>query len=181
VIRDGIRASEVIKRIRDLLHKAPTERVPLNINETIQEVIALVSNDVLRSKVELRAELAADLPPVIGDRIQLQQVILNLILNGKEAMSGVQSHARELLVSSGKSGSDEVVVAVRDSGNGLDQKNVDRIFDPFFTTKPEGTGLGLSISRTIIEAHEGTLWAIPNENRGATMQFTLPPSNGRDS
>jgi signal transduction histidine kinase len=174
MIRDGMRASEVIKRIRDLLHKTPTESVPLNINETIQEVIALVSSDVLRSKVGLKAELGADLPPIIGDRVQLQQVVLNLILNAKEAMSGVQSHSRELLVSSGKNGSDEVVVAVRDSGNGLDPKNVDRIFDPFFTTKSEGMGLGLSISRTIIEAHGGTLWATQNEDKGATIQFTLP-------
>jgi len=180
MISDGMRASEVIKRIRDLLHKTPTERVPLNINETIQEVIALVSNEVVRSKVELKTELEADLPPVSGDRIQLQQVILNLILNGKEAMSGVQSHPRELLISSGKSGSDEVVVAVRDSGHGLEAKDVERIFDPFFTTKAGGMGLGLSISRTIIEAHGGTLWATQNEDKGATIQFTLPPSSGSE-
>jgi signal transduction histidine kinase len=178
MIKDGMRASEVIKRIRDLLHKTPAERAPLNIDETIQEVIALVSSDMLRGKVELKTELAADLPPVSGDRIQLQQVILNLILNGKEAMSGVQSYPRELLVSSGKNGSDEVVVAVRDSGNGLDSRNVDRIFDPFFTTKPGGMGLGLSISRTIIEAHGGTLWATQNEDKGATIQFTLPLGSG---
>ena len=174
MISDGMRASEVIKRIRDLLHKTPSEKAPLNINETIQEVIALVRSDVLRSEVELLAELAADLPPVAGDRVQLQQVILNLILNGKDAMSGVQTHPRELLVSSGKSKSGEVVVAVRDCGAGLETKDVERIFDPFFSTKPEGMGLGLSISRTIIEAHGGTLWATQNEHKGATIQFTLP-------
>ena len=174
MIEDGMRASEVIKRIRDLLHKTPVEKAPVNINETIQEVIALVSSDVLKSKVELSAELADDLPPVTGDRIQLQQVILNLILNGKEAMSEEHSHPRELLVSSGKNESDEVVVAVRDSGHGLGPGDVERIFDPFFTTKPEGLGLGLSISRTIIEAHGGTLWATPNVDQGATIQFTLP-------
>jgi len=174
MIEDGMRASEVIKRIRDLLHKTPVEKATVNINETIQEVIALVSSDVLRSKVELKAELADDLPPVTGDRIQLQQVILNLILNGKEAMSEEPSHPRELLVSSGKNGSDEVIVAVRDSGHGLGPGDVERIFDPFFTTKPEGLGLGLSISRTIIEAHGGTLWATPNLDQGATIQFTLP-------
>ena len=178
MIRDGMRASEVIKRIRDLLHKAPAERVPLNINETIREVIALVSSDVLRSKVELKTELAADLPPVVGDRIQLQQVILNLILNARDAMSAVKTHPRELLITSRKSKTGEVVVAVRDSGAGLNPKNVDRIFDPFFTTKPEGMGLGLSISRTIVETHGGTLWAIPNGDKGATMQFTLPPGSG---
>jgi PAS domain S-box-containing protein len=174
MIKDGMRASEVIKRIRDLLHKTPAERAPLNINETIQEVIALISSDVLRSKIELKAELAADLPPVVGDRIQLQQVILNLILNAKDAMSAVKTLPRELLITSRKSNSGEVAVAVRDSGAGLDPKNLDRIFDPFFTTKPEGMGLGLSISRTIIEVHGGTLWAIPNGDKGATIQFTLP-------
>ncbi|HZE69513.1 MAG TPA: ATP-binding protein, partial [Pyrinomonadaceae bacterium] len=181
MINDGMRASEVIKRIRDLLHKAPPEKARLNINETVQEVIELVSSDVLRSKVKLQAELGADLPPVVGDRIQLQQVILNLILNAKDAMRAVQSHPRELLITTLKSKSGEVVVAVRDSGTGLDPKDADRIFDPFFTTKAEGMGLGLSISRTIIEAHGGTLWAKPNEGKGATIQFTLPPSSGSES
>jgi signal transduction histidine kinase len=175
MIKDGMRASEVIKRIRNLLHKTPAERVPLNINETIQEVIALVSSDVLRSKVELKTELAVDLPPVVGDRIQLQQVILNLILNAKDAISAVQTAPRELLITSRKSNSGAVAVAVRDSGAGLDPKNVDRIFEPFFTTKPEGMGLGLSISRTIIEAHGGTLCATQNVDQGATIQFSLPP------
>jgi C4-dicarboxylate-specific signal transduction histidine kinase len=181
MINDGMRASEVIKRIRDLLHKAPPEKATLNINETVQEVIALVSSDVLRSKVELRAELATDLPSVVGDRIQLQQVILNLILNARDAMSEVRTHPRKLLVTTRKSKSGEVVVAVRDSGKGLDAKDAERIFDPFFTTKAEGMGLGLSISRTIVEAHGGTLWAIPNEDKGATIQFTLPPGSGSES
>src|SRR6185436_1637670 len=110
------------------------------------------------------------------DRIQLQQVILNLILNGKDAMSGVKNGPRELLITSRKSKAGELVVAVRDSGRGLDPNDAQRIFDPFFTTKPEGMGLGLSISRTIIEAHGGTLWATQNENVGATIQFTLPPA-----
>jgi len=180
MIGDGMRASQVIKRIRDLLRKTPPERAPLNINEPIQEVIALVSSDVIRSKVELKADLADDLPPIEGDRIQLQQVILNLILNAKDAMSAVQTHPRELLITSRKSKSGQVVVAVRDSGKGLDPKDTDRIFDPFFSTKPEGMGLGLSISRTIIEDHHGTLWATPNEDKGATVQFTLPAGNGRE-
>ena len=175
MISDGMRASEVIRRIRELLHKAPTEKAPLNINEAIQEVIALVSSDVLRSKVELKAELAADPPPIVGDRIQLQQVILNLILNGKDAMSSVKTRPRELLITSQESNAGELLVAVRDSGNGLDPQNVERIFDPFFTTKPEGMGLGLSISRSIIEAHGGRLWATQNEDNGATIQFTLRP------
>ena len=174
MIGDGMRASEVIKRIRDLLHKTPSVRAPLNINETIQEVIALVGSDVLRSQVKLRAELAADLPPVDGDRIQLQQVILNLILNARDAMSAIQAPPRDMLIKSRKSRAGEVVVAVRDSGAGLDPNDADRIFEPFFTTKSKGMGLGLSISRTIIEAHGGTLCAVPNEHRGATVQFTLP-------
>jgi PAS domain S-box-containing protein len=181
MISDGMRASEVIKRIRDLLHKSPPEKAPLNINETIQEVIALVSSDVLRSKVELQTELGAELPPIVGDRIQLQQVILNLILNAKEAMSATQINPRELLVTSRKGKSGEVVVAVRDSGKGLDPESLTRIFAPFFTTKPDGMGMGLAISRSIIEAHGGQLWATPNDDKGATIQFTLPPSNERDS
>jgi PAS domain S-box-containing protein len=178
MIGDGMRASEVIKRIRDLLRKAPPEKTPLNINEPIQEVIALVSSDLIRSEVELKADLAADLPPIEGDRIQLQQVILNLILNAKDAMSAVQTHPRELLITSRKSKSGQVVVAVRDSGKGLDPGDADRIFDPFFSSKPEGMGLGLSISRTIIEAHHGTLWATPNEDKGVTIQFALPQGSG---
>jgi len=174
MIGDGMRASEVIKRIRDHLHKNSPEKVPLNINETIQQVIALVGNDVLSSRIELTAELAAHLPPVIGDRVQLQQVILNLILNGRDAISATKTGRRELIITSRNSESGEVVVAVCDSGAGIDPKNVERIFEPFFTTKLEGMGLGLSIGRTIIEAHGGALWATPNEERGTTIQFTLP-------
>jgi PAS domain S-box-containing protein len=174
MISDGMRASQVIKRIRELLHKSPPEKAPLNINEIVQEVIALVSSDLIKSKVELKAELAGDLPLVEGDRIQLQQVILNLILNAKDAMSAVQTHPRKLLITSRKSTTGQIVVAVRDSGNGLDPKDADRIFDPFFSSKPEGMGLGLSISRRIIEDHGGRLFATPNEPQGAVFQFTLP-------
>jgi signal transduction histidine kinase len=177
MISDGMRASEVIKRIRDLLDKSPPERAPLSINETIQEVIALVSSDVLRSKVELQTELGADLSPIVGDRIQLQQVILNLILNAKEAMSATQTDPRELLITSRRGKSGEIVVAVRDSGKGLDPESITRIFAPFFTTKPDGMGMGLAISRSIVEAHGGQLWATPNVDKGATVQFTLPPGS----
>lgn len=157
------------------MHKTPSEKAPLDINETVQEVIALASGDVLRSEVELHLNLAPELPPVMGDRIQLQQVILNLILNARDAMNEVRNDPRELLITTLKNKTGEVVVAVRDSGKGLDPKEVQKIFDPFFTTKAEGMGLGLSISRTIIEDHHGTLWAIPNNDRGTTVQFTLPP------
>ena len=178
MIADGIRASEVIKRIRDLLHKNSPEKVPLNINDTIQQVLALVDSDVLSRRIKLKSDLAGDLPTVVGDRVQLQQVILNLILNAKDAISASKTGQRELFVTSRNSESGEVVVKVCDSGAGLDPKNVERIFDPFFTTKAEGMGLGLSIGRTIIESHGGTLWATPNEKRGTTIQFTLPPSTG---
>jgi PAS domain S-box-containing protein len=181
IIRDGMRASEVIKRIRDLLHKTPSERAPVNINETIQEVMALVSSDVLRSKIELQVKLQADLPEVLGDRIQLQQVVLNLILNARDAMNGVQNSPRELQITSGRNGAGGVVVTVRDTGHGLEATDVERIFDPFFTTKPGGMGLGLSISQTIIETHGGTLCATQNEDQGATMQFTLPAVSGGGS
>jgi PAS domain S-box-containing protein len=177
MINDGLRASEVIKRIRDLLHKAAPEKAPLNINETVQEVIELVDSDLRRSKIELLTKLGIDLPPVVGDRIQLQQVILNLILNARDAMSEVRTHPRELLISSRKNESGEVVVAVRDSGKGLDANDAERIFDPFFTTKAEGMGLGLSISRTIIEDHGGRMWATPNDPHGAVVEFTLPAEN----
>ena len=179
MIKDGMRASEVIKRIRDLLHKTPVEKAPVNINETIQEVMALVSSELLRSMVEMKAELEAELPLVLGDRIQLQQVILNLILNAKDAMSGEQT--RKLQITSRKNNSSAIVVAVRDSGHGLEQRDVERIFDPFFTTKSEGMGLGLSISQTIIDAHGGRLWATQNEDKGATIQFTLPPCSASES
>jgi C4-dicarboxylate-specific signal transduction histidine kinase len=129
--------------------------------------------------VEMKAELEAELPLVLGDRIQLQQVILNLILNAKDAMSGEQT--RKLQITSRKNNASAIVVAVRDSGHGLEQRDVERIFDPFFTTKSEGMGLGLSISRTIIDAHGGTLWATQNEDKGATIQFNLPPSSGSKS
>jgi PAS domain S-box-containing protein len=177
MISDGLRASEVIKRIRDLLHKTTSEKALLSINETIQEVIALVSSDVLNSKVELKVELGTDLPLVLGDRVQLQQVILNLILNAKDAMSGAQTNPRELQISSGKNSAGAVVVAVRDTGPGFDPQDAERIFDPFFTTKPDGMGLGLSISRRIIEDHDGALWATHNEDNGATVRFTLPSDN----
>jgi PAS domain S-box-containing protein len=178
MIRDGMRASEVIKRIRDLLHKTPSAKEPLNLNDTIQEVIALIGGDVVRSKIELQVELQDDLPAVLGERIQLQQVILNLILNAKDAMSDAQTNPRELQIRSGKDSAGAVLVAVRDTGPGLDPDYVERMFEPFFTTKPGGMGLGLSISRTIIEAHGGTLWASPNEDKGATIQFTVPAGAG---
>ena len=140
MINDGLRASEVTKRIRDLLHKAAPEKEPLDINEIVQEVVELVDSDMRRSRVELLIELAADLEPIVGDRIQLQQVILNLILNARDAMSDVQPQKRELLITSRKNEFGEVVVAVRDSGKGLDPKNLERIFDPLPCVPSVGAG-----------------------------------------
>jgi two-component system sensor kinase FixL len=178
IIRDGNRASEVIARIRALAKKSSPDKAPLNLNETIQEVLALTNNEARRNRVSLQTELAASLPSVLGDRVQLQQVILNLVINGIESMKGVANQPRELLIMSDRYESDKVFVAVQDTGVGLDQESLDRIFNAFYTTKPEGMGMGLSISRSIIEAHGGRLWARPNEGLGATFQFILPTDDG---
>ena len=174
IISDGMRASEVIARIRALAKKSSLDKTSLDINETIQDVLAVTNNEVRRSGVWLRPELAAGLPPVRGDRVQLQQVILNLVLNGIEAMRAVRDRQRLLLIRSKPHESGEVLVAVQDSGIGLDPESMERLFEPFYTTKPEGMGMGLSISRSIIEAHGGRLWARVNDGLGATFQFTLP-------
>ena len=178
MINDGIRASEVINRIRALLKKSIPEKAPLNINETLREVIALSASELAKNQVSVRTELETDLPPVLADRVQVQQVFLNLVLNANEAMAGIERGSRELFISSEKIGAEFVVVAVRDSGTGFSADFSERIFDAFFTTKTAagGLGLGLSISRTIIESHGGRLWATPNENKGATFRFTLPAS-----
>ena len=173
IIRDGNRAGEVISRMRALFKKARTATEWLDINEAIEEVVILTQSEVRRKTVALRMELAADLPPVMGDRVQLQQVVMNLILNAIEAMSTVEDRERDLLISTRPGEGDEVCVAVQDSGIGLDPKNVERIFDAFHTTKPGGLGMGLSISRSIVESHGGRLWAVSNDGPGATFQFTL--------
>jgi PAS domain S-box-containing protein len=174
IVRDGNRAIEVIGRIRALTKKAPPRRDRLNINTAILEVIALTHTELQRDRVELRTNLSIDLPLVPADRVQLQQVILNLIVNAMEAMSGVGDRPRELVVVTGAGDANDVFVEVRDSGLGLDPANLSRLFDSFYTTKPEGMGMGLSISRSIIEAHGGRLWATPNQIHGAVFRFTLP-------
>ncbi len=174
IINGGNRAGEVIDRIRALVKKAPPRKDRLDINEIILEVIALTRSEVHSNRVALQAQLLSDLAPISGDRIQLQQVILNLIINAIEAMSGVSEGPREVLVGSGNDDSDGVLVAVRDSGPGLDAERLDHLFDAFYTTKPNGLGMGLTISRSIIEAHGGRLWATPNVPRGAILQFMLP-------
>ena len=177
MISDAMRASEVIKRIRAMLKKSVPEKTLLNMNETIHDVIGLTAGQLANSQIALRTNLAPDRLMVLGDRVQLQQVMLNLILNSNEAMSRPGWQFRELVIGSQLTKPNEITVEVRDSGMGFEQGNEDRIFDAFVTTKHGGLGLGLSISRTIIEAHGGRLWCTPNESQGATFQFTLPTSS----
>jgi C4-dicarboxylate-specific signal transduction histidine kinase len=174
IIKDGYRAGEIIDRIRGIIKRAPSRNDRLDINETIVEVIALTRSEVQRNGVSLQTRLANGLPLVQGDRIRLQQVILNLIVNAVEAMSGASEGTRELLISTGKDASNAVLVVVRDSGSGLDPEGLDRLFDAFYTTKPSGMGMGLSICRSIIEAHRGRIWATENVPQGAVFKFTLP-------
>ena len=174
IIADGHRASEIIGRIRTLVKKSPPRKDWLDINQTVLEVIALARSEAQTNGVSLQTQLLSDLPLILGDRVQLQQVILNLIINAIEAMSGIGEGPRTLRVGSGKDDSQGVRVTVRDSGPGIDPDSLDHLFTAFYTTKPQGMGMGLAISRTIIEAHGGRLWAVPNDGPGATFQFTLP-------
>jgi PAS domain S-box-containing protein len=174
MISAGSRAGEVISRIRALVGKSPPLRDRLNINDAITEVIALVRGEVQRNRISLRTKLSTDVPLVLGDRIQLQQVILNLMLNAIEAMSEVSHPTRELSVLSVKDGPNGALVTVEDSGVGLDQAALDQIFGAFYSTKAHGMGIGLAVSRTIVQAHGGRLWATPNVPRGATFRFRLP-------
>ena len=176
IIQAGNRAHEVIQRIRALAKKTDPEKAWLDLNDVMHEVFALVQSEARQHRVALRRELCAALPPVLGDRVQLQQVVLNLLLNGIEAMHAITDWPRELLIRSQRHGSDAVLVVVQDSGVGFDPQSMGQLFNAFFTTKSGGTGMGLSISRTIIEAHGGRLWASPNAGPGATFQFTLPTS-----
>lgn len=174
-VKDGRRAIEIIGRIRTLIKKEPPRKAALEVNEAIVEIIALTHAEVMQSNVSVQTQLAEGLPLIQGDRVQLQQVILNLIINAVEAMSGVSEGLRRLLIATGKDASGSVLVAVQDSGPGLNpESSPERLFDSFYTTKPGGMGMGLSICRSIVEAHGGRIWATPNEGPGITMQFTLP-------
>jgi signal transduction histidine kinase len=173
MISNGRRASEIIQRLRSLSKKTETQKVVLNINDAISEVIPLVQQEVLSHRVSLRLDLAPTLPAVLGDRVQLQQVIINLIVNGMEAMAPVTDRPRQLVVRSQLDDSDQVLVAVEDSGVGIDPETANKLFNAFFTTKSGGMGMGLSICRSIIEYHGGMLWASRNAGPGATFQFTL--------
>ncbi len=181
IIRDSNRASEVVKRLRALAKKTDPLMAPLDINDVIDDVVALVQREVMSHRVRLRLDLGTDLPAAFGDRVQLQQVVINLIMNGIEAMAPVADRPRELLISSRPHANDRMLVAVRDSGMGVDAETKDRLFTAFFTTKHDGMGMGLSICRSIIETHGGELWATTNDGPGATFQFTVPIAEAASS
>jgi PAS domain S-box-containing protein len=174
IVKDGERAGEVVSRIRDQIKKAPPRKVGMEINDAIREVIELTRGEAASNGISVQTELANGLPLIQGDRVQLQQVILNLIINAVEAMRGGSDGVRELLISTGKADPEGILVAIRDSGPGLAPPSLERLFEPFYTTKPSGLGLGLSICRSIVEAHGGRLWASANLPRGTTLQFTIP-------
>jgi PAS domain S-box-containing protein len=181
IVKDGNRAGDVIGGIRDLIKKAPPRRDRLEINQAMREVIELTRGEAMKNRVSVQTELADGLPLIEGDRVQLQQLILNLIINAVEAMSRTSEGGRELLIASGQSEANGVLVTVKDSGPGLAPATLERLFEPFHTTKPSGLGLGLSICRSIVEAHGGRLWASANVPRGAIFQFTLPTHPGLTS
>jgi len=174
VMDDSNRANEVIGRVRSLAKKTDLEMVPLDINHVVREVVALVQRELTSHQASLRLELAPALPMILGDRVQLQQVMINLVMNGAEAMQSVTDRPRELMIRSSQDETQQVLVGVTDSGVGISAENADRLFNPFFTTKSGGMGMGLSICRSIMEAHGGRLWATANVPHGATFQFTLP-------
>jgi C4-dicarboxylate-specific signal transduction histidine kinase len=178
VVKGTDRAADIINRIRALVKKESPLDTRFNINDAINDLIGLTRSEVAEKGVTVRLRLAEGLSAVQGDRVQLQQVVLNLILNAVEAMSSVDYVRRELSISTDPSGADNILVAVRDSGPGIDPEHLDRVFDSFYTTKPNGMGLGLSICRSIVDAHGGRLWADANEPRGAVFQFTLPAADG---
>jgi PAS domain S-box-containing protein len=174
VARDASRASEVTRRIRTLVRKAEPSRAAVKLNELVQESVALARPQLDRQKISLRTDLAPDLPSVNADRVQLQQVILNLLMNAIDSLAEMNDGARNLAVTTRRIDGDRVQVVVEDSGAGIDPADAERLLEPFFTRKPEGLGLGLAISRSIIEAHEGELRAAANQPRGARFSFTLP-------
>ena len=174
MIDDGNRASEVIRRVRALANKTSIEKAPLDVNDVVRETIALVQRELISHQVLLRMELAPALPMILGDRVQLQQVIINLVMNGVEAMQPVTDRSRELVIRSHQDETQQVLVSVTDCGVGISAEDADRLFNPFFTTKSSGMGMGLSICRSIMEGHGGRLWATANPPHGAMFQFTVP-------
>jgi signal transduction histidine kinase len=174
IVRDGTRAGEVIRRIRTLAKKADTKMAPLDLNEFLSEAVTLLQHELVSSRVALRMEQASALPAILADKVQLQQVILNLMINGIEAMQSITNRARELVIRSEQDDAQQVQVTVTDCGVGFSADDAGQLFNTFFTTKSNGMGMGLSICRSIIELHGGHIWAVPNVPHGATIQFTLP-------
>jgi len=181
IAKDVKRAQAIVDRIRSFIKKAPPRRDALAVNEAILEVVALTRHEAAKSRVSIETHLTEGMPPVQGDRVQLQQVVLNLIINAVEAMSGSNEGARQLLINTDKADQKEICIVVQDSGPGIPPESIDRVFAPFYTTKSLGLGLGLSICRSIIEAHGGRLWATAAEPRGAVFAFTLPVRRSDDS
>jgi C4-dicarboxylate-specific signal transduction histidine kinase len=178
VIQEGNRASEIIRRVRTLAKKTAPQKEALAVNGVILEVIELVSSQVTKAGVVLQTEMMTDLPTILADRVQLQQVILNLVMNGIDAMSSVTGRPKRLVIASNTAEDNGVLISIHDSGMGFGSEPPERFFEAFFTTKQKGLGLGLSISRTIVAAHGGHLWATPNPDHGATFQFSLPLAAG---
>jgi signal transduction histidine kinase len=177
IVRDATRTGEIIDRIRALTRRTARQKQRLDLNETIELVVGLAGPDLRRNRVALRTRLRRDLAPVVGDRVLLQQLLFNLLVNAIDAMSAEVGRPRELVVTTEDEDATHVVVSVRDTGPGLDPQLGTRIFDPFYTTKPGGLGLGLSICRSIVESHGGRLWAEANEGPGSTFRFTLPKAS----
>jgi signal transduction histidine kinase len=178
IIRDAHRASAVVRRTRELYKKADSEKARLDINDVISDAILLVQRQATNSEVSLRVELSPELPAISGDRVQLQQVVINLVINGVEAMQDIADRPRELWIRSRLHDEGGVLVAIEDAGVGIAPEDIDRLFQAFFTTKRTGMGMGLSISRSIIESHGGCVWAVPNAGPGATFNFALPRMTG---
>jgi C4-dicarboxylate-specific signal transduction histidine kinase len=174
IVNDADRASDIVDRIGSLVKKAPPRKEVVDLNATILEVTALTQSEAVKTGVTVGTQLADDSPPIRCDRVQLQQVMLNLIVNAIQSMSGVEDGNRELHISTARIEPEGVCVAVRDTGPGLRPESLPRLFEPFYTTKPDGMGMGLSICRSIVEAHGGRLWATRSEPRGALFQFTIP-------
>jgi len=175
-LRDGNRASDVITRLRALFTKKEFTLEPLDMNDVTRDVIALSLGDLQRNRIVLQSEFADNLPRIIGDRIQLQQVMLNLLRNASDAMATVHDRPRHLLIKTAQDAENRVCVAVRDAGVGLHVPSMTKLFDAFYTTKTDGMGIGLSISRSIVEKHNGRLWAEPNDGPGATFSLAIPPA-----
>jgi C4-dicarboxylate-specific signal transduction histidine kinase len=173
-LRDGNRAAEVITRLRTLFSKKDAVIDSVDLNEATREVIAVSANELQNGRLIVRLELGVDLPPVAGDRVQLQQVILNLLLNAVDAMSAVEDRPRQVIIRTEPDEGDRVRLSVQDDGVGLERQSIDKLFEAFYTTKSDGMGIGLSVSRSIIERHQGRLWATPNEGSGATFSFSIP-------